>query len=455
MTPLVTTFAGDSARGEGLFAAAGFVIGAPYWAETSSSVANNLLSNAYNIWGSYVDTLGNVYQLVQNTNGFAVQKFNLSGTLLLTTSTFTGFSASPLSNNNLTVDSSGNIYITGSTVGIPGGGVVAKLNSSGTLQWSRARIMSGFGGGFFSSPFIDSSGNLWVSSTLNDNGGTGYIFASFYKYNSSGTLLNTYSFNTASTTFGCNAQTIDSSGNIIGVGYNATSPFIISFSSSTGTRNWSQTLNLSSTGSKFSSVVTDSSNNIYTAGLNTNLNQAIIVKYNSSGTVQWQYNTGIACNNGYFPTLIIDSLGNPILGTTDASGGYTYLIKLSPSGTATWVDRFYLYTLPSPPPVTVNTMFNDPANNIYIGGTYSTASSGAGIPGAGYLLKLLGDGSKTGSYTVGNSSLVISSSSVTLTSSSYTTIAVTPGTAADNSTSNTTKITVTSASTIYNANAVL
>ena len=454
--PLPTTFAGVSTRGAGQFGPPPFSIGAPYWAEISSSTANTNLSDNYSVWGSYVDKLGNVYQLVVDSSAsgrVAVQKFNLSGTLLFTTDYLYGFTI-PVGINNLTVDSSGNIYITGVSPGLPGGGIIVKLNSSGTFQWSNTRVATGIGRAYFNSPFIDSSGNIWVAGTLYDNGGTGYRYASFYKYNSSGTLLNTYSFNNASSSFYCNAQTKDNSGNIIGVGNNSLNPTIISFSSSTGTRNWSQTLNLSNA-STFTSVVTDSSNNIYVAGVNSNgpTSQAIIVKYNSSGTVQWQYNTGIACATPDTPTLIIDSLGNIILGARDNVSNYTYLVKVSSSGTVVWVDRFYLYSLTTPQPWTVNTMFNDVSNNIYVGGTYQD-SNGGSIPNGGYLLKLLGNGSKTGSYTVGNTSLVISSSSVTLTSSSYTTTSFTPGTASDNTTNDTTKISVAS-STTYNANKVL
>jgi len=123
----------------------------------------------------------------------------------------------------VTTDSSGNIYVTGSTYGHLDGNTnsgksdifLVKYNSSGTKQWTKQLGTSKNDEG--KGVTTDSSGNIYVSGYTegnldgNTNSGQGDIF--LVKYNSSGTKQWTKQLGSSSDEFGLGVKT-DSSGNI-------------------------------------------------------------------------------------------------------------------------------------------------------------------------------------------------------------------------------------------------
>jgi len=129
--------------------------------------------------------------------------------------------------NGVTTDSSGNIYVTGNTQGEFDGNTssgstdifLVKYNSSGTKQWTKQLGTSDTDRG--NGVTTDSSGNIYVSGTTeggldgNTNSGQQDIF--LVKYNSSGTKQWTKQLGTSSNDKG-NGVTTDSSGNIYVVG---------------------------------------------------------------------------------------------------------------------------------------------------------------------------------------------------------------------------------------------
>ncbi len=253
--------------------------------------------------------------------------------------------------NGVTTDSSGNIYVTGYTVGGLDGNTslgssdifLTKYNSSGTKQWTKQLGNSGNQHG--KDVTTDSSGNIYVTGYtaggLDGNTELGVWDIFLVKYNSSGTKQWTKQLGTSSSDQG-NSVTTDSSGNIYvtGVTYNyldgntgiggAGDIFLVKYNSS-GTKQWTKQLGTSSR-DEGKGVTTDSSGNIYVTGYTVGLENYIgldgntslgttdifLTKYNSSGTKQW---------TKQFGTSSMDE-GTGV--TTDSSGniyvtGSTYL----------------------------------------------------------------------------------------------------------------------------------
>ena len=186
--------------------------------------------------------------------------------------------------NGVATDSSGNVYVTGGTKGGLDGNTsagntdlfVVKYNSSGTKQWTKQLGSSGLDSA--NGITIDSSGNVYVTGVTfggldwNTSAGANDLFV--VKYNSSGTKEWTEQLGSASSD-SANGVATDSSGNVYVVGgtkgnlngisnSGRTDAFVIKFHSS-GTRQWTKKLGTWQTDFA-NGVATDSSGNFYVAG---------------------------------------------------------------------------------------------------------------------------------------------------------------------------------------------
>ena len=132
------------------------------------------------------------------------------------------------SGEGVTTDSSGNIFVTGTTLGGLDGNTnsgrddifLVKYNSSGTKQWTRQLGTSSYDTG--EGVTTDSSGNIYVtgytSGDLDGNTSSGGDDIFLVKYNSSGTKQWTKQLGTSGEDRG-NSVTTDSSGNIFVTGF--------------------------------------------------------------------------------------------------------------------------------------------------------------------------------------------------------------------------------------------
>jgi endonuclease V-like protein UPF0215 family len=234
----------------------------------------------------------------------------------------------------ITVDSSGNSYITGyfyGTIDFGGGNVtsagssdifVLKLNSSGTFQW-----VNTFGGTSYdvgNAIAVDSSGNSYITGyfqgTVDFGGGdvtsAGSDDIFVLKLNSSGTFQWVNTFGGTSYDVGY-AITVDSSGNSYITG-------------------------------NFQGTVDFGAGNVTSAGTD----DIFVLKLNSSGTFQWVKTFGgTSSDAGY--GITVDSSGNSYItgyfqGTVDFGGGDVtsagsgdiFVLKLNSSGTFQWVKTF-------------------------------------------------------------------------------------------------------------------
>jgi len=248
--------------------------------------------------------------------------------------------------NGVTTDSSGNIYVTGYTVGGLDGNTssaywdifLTKYNSSGTKQWTKqlgsSKDKLGNQNETANDVTTDSSGNIYVTGyttgDLDGNTSPGGKDIFLVKYNSSGTKQWTKQLGTSSSDEG-RGITTDSSGNIYVTGVIGSGDIFLVKYDSSGTKQWTKQLGTSK-GDHGNGVTTDSSGNIYVTGYTIGLENYIgldgntslgsldifLVKYNSSGTKQW---------TKQFGTSSMDE-GTGV--TTDSSGniyvtGSTYL----------------------------------------------------------------------------------------------------------------------------------
>ena len=218
-------------------------------------VATDSSGNVYVTGDTYGGLDGNTSA---GYNDFFVVKYDSSGTKQWTKQM--GTSSTDLA-NGVATDPSGNVYVTGGTYGGLDGNTnagnsdlfVVKYNSSGTKQWTKQ--LGTWDTDFANGVATDSSGNVYVTGStyrsLDGNTSAGNADLFVVKYNSSGTKQWTKQLGTSSTDT-ANGVTTDSSGNVYvaggtygGLDGNTSAGvndlFIVKYNSS-GTKQWTNQL---------------------------------------------------------------------------------------------------------------------------------------------------------------------------------------------------------------------
>jgi len=307
----------------GFWAASG-AGGQTYWLSTLGGAGTE---EGYSV---AIDSLGNLYAFGYTTSTGAgnydllIAKYNSSGTIQW--QRVLGGGGGDYG-RSVAIDSSDNVYVFGYTASTGAGNsdfLIAKYNSSGTVQWQRV-----LGGGSYEvgySVAIDSADNVYVLGRTSSAGAGGNDFL-IAKYNSSGTIQWQRVLGGAGTEEG-NSVAIDSADNVYVLGYTSSagagnSDFLIAKYNSSGTVQWQRVLGGGSYEVGYS-VAIDSADNVYvfgdTASTGAGNSDFLIAKYNSSGTVQWQRVLGGADYEvGY--SVAIDSADNVyVFGDTASTG---------------------------------------------------------------------------------------------------------------------------------------
>ncbi len=367
--------------------------------------------------GVEVDSSGNVYtcgtsnSIGQGSNEIFVVKYNSAGVIQWQRSL--GGTASDYG-YGLALDSSGGVYVGGMTSSIGNGSnyfFLAKYDSSGTIQWQRALGSSNNDQGL--NVATDSSDNVYICGT-SATSGAGMEELIIAKYNSSGTIqwqrrlggsANDVAYGVATDSsdnvYVCGATRSNSSNNDI----------LIAKYNSSGTIQWQRLLYSSVQQDIARRIATDSSGNVYISGYTNSIGQGnsdfLIAKYNTSGTLQWQRIIGGAVSE-YGYGIAVDSSGGVYFGgSTNSVVAYDndiFLAKYNSSGVIQW-QRYLTYDWDTLYDLTV-----DDSGSLYLTGGLATA-------------KLPTDGSLTGtygSYTYAASSLTEAASTLTSSSSSLT-----------------------------------
>lgn len=295
-------------------------------------------------------------------------------------------------------------------------GLLAKYNSSGTLQWQRgladakaaAQQNTANTGGC-----ADASGNIFVVGNYPPTAGgqVGHLT----KYNSSGTMQwsKYYQDARAAGTWEDNlyAVTTDASGNIYTTGYYRNSSggnnVCLTKHDSTGAITWQISLaDANAAASQIDygyGVVLDSAGNVYVAGSTkntSNRNMCFLAKYNSSGTLQWQRQlidaNSATLINTYATSLVIDGSDNLYVSgrcNNTSAGAEGFVAKYNSSGTIQWQRQIYESTYAAASRSTILRASALNGNYILVTGNDH-----------GYMLmvEMPTDGSKTGTFNLPN-----------------------------------------------------
>jgi hypothetical protein len=298
---------------------------------------------------------------------------------------------------SVSIDSSGNVYITGyfgSSYIDFGGGVLngpgiflAKFDSDGKHLWSKS-----FVGGTGKSVSVDSSGNVYItgnfeSSTIDFGGGAltnaGWYDIFLAKFDSNGNHKWSKRFGGSSDDWG-NSVSVDSSGNVYITGYFSSSTidfgggaltnaggadiFLAKFASD-GTPLWSK--RFGGSGNDYGqSVSVDSSGYVYITGYfnsstidfgggaltNAGYSDIFLTKFDSNGNHKWSKRFG-GSSDDWGNSVSVDSSGNVYItgnfesstidfggGALTNAGGYDiYLAKFNSNGNHLWSKKFGEY----------------------------------------------------------------------------------------------------------------
>jgi hypothetical protein len=269
---------------------------------------------------------------------------------------------------SVTVDETGNSYVTGHTYGSFGGPniggrdiVLAKYDSSGNQAWSKQLGTPALENGH--SVALDSSRNIYIGGATNGAlGGTnvGQYDATLIKCDSSGNMLWARQFGTSANDHILSVAA-DSSGNAYVGGLtdgglfasNAgwADNFLAKYDSS-GNRLWSRQFGTPSN-DRIESMATDTAGNVYVSG-STGGNlfgpgagnwDAFLAKYSTSGNLLWSRQLGTA-GADWGHALAVDAAGNAYLsGETDGDlGGAVgssdvFLAKYDAAGNIVWTQQ--------------------------------------------------------------------------------------------------------------------
>jgi len=265
------------------------------------------------------------------------------------------------------VDNLGNVYVAGSSQGGNGADyITVKYNSFGAQQWFQIYEGPAFEEDGAASVAIDASGNVYVTG-FSTGIGTAYDYATI-KYNLSGVEQWVQRFNDPGNGEDvASSLALDGSGNIYVTGRSNFNYTTIKYNPS-GVQQWIQTYNGPGNGNDAAGPLkVDGSDNIYITGMSmgngTNYDYATI-KYNSSGSQQWvqRYN-GPSNNYDYASSLAVDASGSVYV--TGNSFDDFATVKYNSSGVQQWVQR---YNGPGNAGDYAYSIALDATNNVYVTG---------------------------------------------------------------------------------------
>jgi uncharacterized delta-60 repeat protein len=304
--------------------------------------------------GMVLDAAGNVYVTGYSSGtthyDYATVKYNSAG-VQQWAGRYNGTSNDSDLAMSITVDASGNVYVTGASKTAGNYNcVTVKYNSTGNVVWAQTYNGPGNGIDQGTSVKVDASGNVYVS-CISIGSGTEYDYATI-KYNSAGVQLWASRYNGPGNQNDIvTSLSIDASGNTYVTGYSRGSGTALDYATikynSSGNAQWLQRYNGPAGSNDFAySIAVDAAGNVYVTGQSDSAASSdyATVKYNSTGVQQWVRRYNGPGNGGDLARfLLLDGSGN-IYVTGGSSGIGTNwdmtTIKYDPSGTLQWAARY-------------------------------------------------------------------------------------------------------------------
>lgn len=252
----------------------------------------------------------------------------------------------------IAVDESGNVYITGSSIGTTWPDydyATIKYDGSGQQQWVARYSGPGSDLDFGNAIAVDASGNVYVTGASFESD-TGFDYATI-KYDSSGQQQWVARYNgPANSDDEAYGIAVDSSGNVYVTGYSAGSGTSNDYATvkydSFGQQRWVARYDGPTSADDYANAIAiDASGNVYVTGFSDNSGfDYATVKYDNSGEQQWvaRYN-GPANDDDEAGALTVDALGNVyVTGYSVGSGTQEdyATIKYDAAGTEEWVARY-------------------------------------------------------------------------------------------------------------------
>lgn len=257
--------------------------------------------------------------------------------------------------SSMTVDSQGNVYVTGFSKGSNTGKDIAtiKYNSYGQQIWAvRYNDDNSNMDDAANAIAVDGSGNVYV--TGYSTGLTSFKDLITIKYSSSGDLLWSSRYNGKGNDDDLSsAIAVDGLGNIFVTGYSvgliSSEDFLTIKYNSAGTELWLSTYNNPDMSDIdiANTIALDGAGNLYVSGYsigNGTAEDYATVKYNSDGEEQWvrRYN---GTGNDYDITsgITVDGSGNIVVTGYSAGNGSSEdyaTVKYDPQGNSLWVNRY-------------------------------------------------------------------------------------------------------------------
>jgi uncharacterized delta-60 repeat protein len=254
--------------------------------------------------------------------------------------------------SGITLDPSGNVYVTGYSTGAGTGKdyMTIKYNSNGNVLWTASNNGPVNGGDYSNAIAVDQSGNAYVTGRVDF--GASYSDIVTIKYNSQGVQQWSARFNgQANNIDEAKCIKVDANGNVFVAGYsfNSNRDFIVIKYNSNGTEAWVAIYNgPGNNEDAVNSLEIDNSGNIYAAGNSIGAGSGsdfTVIKYNPNGTEAWVKRFNGPGNGGDAALSVkVDGSGNVyVSGYADygANNGYDFLtIKYNASGNQLWLANY-------------------------------------------------------------------------------------------------------------------
>ncbi len=298
------------------------------WIQTYAGQGNFGLDEAYAV---ATDASGNVYVTGDSfepatSDDIATIKYNAAG-VRQWVERFNGIGNAGDAGNAIGVDSNGNVLVTGITQRSPNGGnmdlTTLKYNPSGTLLWSETYNGPGNSNDGGVALKLDSTGSVYVSGFRT---GSGTLFDMItVKYSPTGHQRWLQTFDGNHGEDAVKAMTLDRDANVYVTGFATFSGTQSDYATvkydSTGTQQWMMSYNGPVTGfDEAQSVAVDRNENVYITGYSdggtglVNYDYATL-RYDSGGTQQWVVRyNGTGNNIDIGVGVALDSRDNVIVG---------------------------------------------------------------------------------------------------------------------------------------------